>query len=73
MAVVKDSIKAELAILFDAMKEYKDVEEAKEHYTNEMAKIIRNAILSATVNAGITVQVSPSSGTGATNGTGSLT
>jgi hypothetical protein len=49
-----------------------DAEQAKTLYSQQMAQIIAQAILSAEVNPGITVQVAVPAGAGATTGTGTL-
>jgi hypothetical protein len=43
-----------------------------ENYAKQLAKIITEQIKSAVVNPGITVQVDPVTGIGATTGTGAL-
>lgn len=70
MAVVKATIKSQLLALYNSAKSSPMTED---QFADTMADIIRSAVLSATVNAGIAVQVTPSTGTGATTATGSLT
>lgn len=68
MAVIKNTIKTELKALYlQAQSGMTDDE-----FADAMANIIRNAILSATVNTGIAVTVSVSTGIGSTTGTGTL-
>lgn len=69
MAVVQATIKASLLALYTNMK---TTEYTEEQFANEMATIIRDAILSANVQAGIAVQVTPATGTGATTAIGTL-
>lgn len=69
MAVVKATIKSSLLTLYNSAK---NNEMTEDEFADGMADIIRNAILSATVNSGIAVQVSTSTGTGATTSTGDL-
>lgn len=45
---------------------------ASGYYEEQLGALITDLILSATVPAGIAVQVTPSTGTGATTGVGSL-
>lgn len=70
MAVVKATIKSQLLALYNSAKSSPMTED---QFADTMADIIKDAILSAAVNAGIAVQVTPSTGTGATTATGSLT
>ena len=70
MAVVKATIKSQLLALYNSAKSSPMTED---QFADTMADIIRSAILSATVNSGIAVQVTPSTGTGSTTATGSLT
>lgn len=69
MAVVEATIKAALLALYN---DAKTEAMSEDEFAEGMAGIIRDAILTATVNAGIAVQVVPSTGTGATTGTGTL-
>ena len=69
MAVLQATIKAALDVLSTTMKE---APMSDSDYNNALAGIIRNAILSATVNSGIAVQVNTGTGTGATTSTGGL-
>jgi len=68
MAVVQATIKAELLALYNDMR---TTEYTADQFADSMATIIRNAILSATVNAGITL-TTPDTVNGATTGTGTL-
>lgn len=70
MAVVKATIKS---ALLDLYARAKTEEMTSDEYADAEADIIRNAILSATVNTGIAVQVNTGTGTGATTATGALT
>lgn len=67
MAVVQDTIKSEIDAL---MQDLLNVEPKNipTKFSEGLAEIIRNAILSATITvpSGIPVQVVPTSGTGAT-------
>lgn len=68
MSVDKNTIKSELISLYTNSKNGI----TDEAFADEMADIIKNAILSALVNSGIAVQVNTETGTGATIGTGNL-
>lgn len=70
MAVVKATIKSQLLALYNSAKSSPMTED---QFADTMADIIRSAVLSATVNSGIAVTVSTSTGVGATTATGSLT
>ena len=73
MAVVKATIKTAVKALLDDLKTREDNQpQAIDDLADGLADIIRDAILSATVNPGIVVQVTPATGTGATTGTGTL-
>ena len=67
MPVVQSAIKAELLALFNAAKAAPMTEA---DFADGMATAIMNAIQSGTVSAGIAVQVTPATGTGATTGPG---
>jgi hypothetical protein len=68
MAVVKSVIKASLLSLYNDMK---TTEYTEDQFADAMADIIRDAILSATVNAGILL-TTPDTINGSTTGTGTL-
>lgn len=68
MAVVKATIKAALIALYTSAEASSMT---KEDFADEMADIIRDAILSGTVQAGI-VLTTPDTINGATTGTGSI-
>lgn len=69
MAVSQPVIKAALLALYNDAKSSAMTET---DFADQMATIIKNAITSGTVNSGITVQVDPVTGTGATTGTGTI-
>lgn len=68
MAVVKATIKSALLALYTSAEESSM---SKEDFADEMAEIIKDAILSAVVQAGITL-TTPDTFNGATTGTGTL-
>ncbi len=68
MAVVKATIKSALLALYTSA-EASSMD--KDDFADEMAEIIKDAILSAVVQAGITL-TTPDTINGATTGTGSL-
>ena len=67
MAVVEATIKQAVKSLLENLKDG-DPEITIENFSTEIATIIKNAILSATITVpiGIPVQVVPATGTGAT-------
>jgi|WetSurMetagenome_2_1015567.scaffolds.fasta_scaffold126963_3 hypothetical protein len=69
MAVVQATIKSALISLYNSAKENKMSES---DFADGMATIIKDAILSATVNSNIPVTVSTGTGIGATTATGTL-
>lgn len=74
MAVVKATIKQALIDLTDSLKTEDDVDAAQDKWAGDLAGIIKDAILSATVDAGISVTVagSATAQTGATTAPGTL-
>lgn len=74
MAVVESVIKSALKDLTEALKTEDDVDAAQDKWAGDMAKIIKDAILSATVDTGIAVSVAgtATAQTGATTAPGSL-
>ena len=68
MAVVKATIKSALVALYTSAEASSMT---KEDFADEMAEIIKDAILSAVVQAGITL-TTPDTINGSTTGTGSL-
>jgi hypothetical protein len=67
MSVIEASIAAATKSLLENLKDG-DPDETIQEFSNQMAGIIKDAILSATITvpAGIPVQVTPATGTGAT-------
>lgn len=68
MAVVKATIKAALVALYTSAE---GSSMTKEDFADEMAEIIKDAILSGTVQVGITL-TTPDTINGATTGTGTI-
>lgn len=73
MALIETKLKADIKSLAKEMTKFEDQDEALEHYSTELAKIITNYIKSATVtvNPGIAVSAPPPSGVGVTTAPGS--
>jgi len=69
MPVIQATIKASLIALYESAKAS---EMTEADFADGLATIIQTAILSATVNPGIAVQVVPVTGTGATTAPGGL-
>jgi len=69
MALVEATLTANLLGLFNAMK---SAPMSESDYAANLAKIINDHIKTAHVNPGISVQVAPLTGTGATTAPGSL-
>ncbi len=69
MALVKATIKAELVALYDTAN---STEMSSADFADAMADWIINTFATAQVNFPIPVQVTPSSGTGATTSIGTL-
>lgn len=74
MAVIKPTIQAAIRQLLTDMRSKNDETEALDYYSQELAGIIADAILSADVNPGIPVATTGTSvdQTGSTTGPGSL-
>lgn len=70
MPIVKQTISAAITLFLNSNTEEEDVAKAKQAFADDLAEVIKNAILSATiiVPAGIPVATagSPSAQTGAT-------
>lgn len=69
MPVVKATISTALQALYTTAKA-SPMSDAD--FADGLAQIIMDAIQSGTVQSGITVQVTPATGTGATTGTGTI-